>query len=135
MRGSAVLNCRDPKIAENMVGYYDEKSNQERVLSLTANEAVSVGYCEGVYTDLKDFFDKEVPGSTRIYPSDDLIELAMSSQSASTEGDGIFSTISKRFLNNLWIIGVMFMYGIYCRVSAENKMLRESLAVYIKNKE
>ena len=44
MRATAQANGRDPKIAESMV-------DTAHVLSLTPEEAVEAGYCEGIYED------------------------------------------------------------------------------------
>lgn len=47
MRATAKANGRDPKIAESMV-------DTANVLSLTSDEAISVGYCEGIADSVED---------------------------------------------------------------------------------
>lgn len=60
MRSTAEAKNRDPEIAEKMVGRNLNNPDSAFVLSLTSNEAVEVGYCEGIYESEKDLLDKEV---------------------------------------------------------------------------
>lgn len=133
MRNAAVINCRNPDVAENMVGYYDTISKQERVLSLTADEAIILGYCEGIYSDLTSLVDQELPGSILLHPPEELLELAMSSQSdvefveQEEPGDNEIKVVLYAILGKLWIVALVLMYGTYSRAKAENKTLKEIL--------
>lgn len=133
MRGSAYLNCRDPKIAENMVGYYDTLSSQERVLSLTPGEAIKVGYCNGIYPDVMSLVQTEVPGAVIEKPSKELIKLAMVSQvDVELEGKKTgfqfsWQAIIDHFLKHAWLFAVLYALIIVTKKETENKVLRESL--------
>jgi membrane-bound ClpP family serine protease len=140
MRGSATLNCRDPKIAEDMVGYYDKESDDDRVLSLTSQEALAVNYCDGIYESVTHLLESEVPGHVLTLPSDDVLDLLLSvndTSLSSSDGVGVFSALITRLMDNLWIFWVLYMYGVYCKVKAQNEALKSStskLLEIIKNK-
>jgi len=121
MRSSAQLNGRDTKIAENMVGYYDPVSKQERVLSLTAYESVNNGYCEGIYGDVLELIEKEVGPDIdilwpiSIYPLDQTDDSGFSFS-------GVLGWV-KGVSSFLFPIALLLIYGSYRTEKGKNLVL------------
>jgi len=60
MRATAEANGRNPLIAERMVGLNLQSKDSAQVLSLTAQEAIEVDYCEGIFTSLDEILTKNI---------------------------------------------------------------------------
>ena len=123
MRSSASINGRSTKIAEMMVGYYDLKTRKDMVLTLTSEEALSSGYCEGVYKGVGDLIIKEFGLNVElIYPTHELPVFTNDEINGGGTLSSFFSYIwSKSSFLTMFII--LLIYGAYRHERGKNNVL------------